>query len=105
MEFNFNGTGISLMGNWVKDGGKADVYLDGKFQRRVNTYYNYAAQEHRDVSIWHKFQLAPGKHTFKLVVAGEKHPDSMGANIYLTQAILFKTGDKKSEGYRFTFEK
>jgi len=105
MEFNFNGTGISLMGNWVKDGGKADVYLDGKFQRRVNTYYNYAAQEHRDVSIWHKFQLAPGKHTVKLVVAGEKHPDSMGANIYLTQAILFKTGDKKSEGYRFTFEK
>ena len=105
MEFSFNGTGISLMGNWVKDGGKADVYLDGKFQRRVNTYYNYAAQEHRDVSIWHKFQLAPGKHTFKLVVAGEKHPDSMGANIYLTQAILFKTGDKKSEGYRFTFEK
>ncbi|MEI7965407.1 MAG: ADP-ribosylglycohydrolase family protein [Chitinophagaceae bacterium] len=105
MEFNFNGTGISLMGNWVKDGGKADVYLDGKFQRRINTYYNYAAQEHRDVSIWHKFQLSPGKHTVKLVVAGEKHPDSMGANIYLTQAILFKTGDKKSEGYRFTFEK
>ncbi|TSA43333.1 MAG: ADP-ribosylglycohydrolase family protein [Chitinophagaceae bacterium] len=105
MEFNFNGTGISLMGNWVKDGGKADVYLDGKFQRRVNTYYNYAAQEHRDVSIWHKFQLSPGKHTVKLVVAGEKHPDSMGANIYLTQAILFKTGDKKSDGYRFTFEK
>ena len=105
MEFNFNGTGISLMGNWVKDGGKADVYLDGKFQRRINTYYNYAAQEHRDVSIWHKFQLSPGKHTVKLVVAGEKHPDSMGANIYLTQAILFKTGDKKSDGYRFTFEK
>ncbi len=105
MEFSFNGTGISLMGNWVKDGGKADVYLDGKFQRRINTYYNYAAQEHRDVSIWHKFQLSPGKHTVKLVVAGEKHPDSMGANIYLTQAILFKTGDKKSEGYRFTFEK
>lgn len=105
MEFSFNGTGISLMGNWVKDGGKADVYLDGKFQRRINTYYNYAAQEHRDVSIWHKFQLSPGKHTVKLLVAGEKHPDSMGANIYLTQAILFKTGDKKSEGYRFTFEK
>ncbi len=105
MEFSFNGTGISLMGNWVKDGGKADVYLDGKFQRRINTYYNYAAQEHRDVSIWHKFQLSPGKHTVKLVVAGEKHPDSMGANIYLTQAILFKTGDKKSDGYRFTFEK
>jgi len=105
MEFNFNGTGISLMGNWVKDGGKADIYLDGKFQRRINTYYNYAAQEHRDVSIWHKFQLSPGKHTVKLVVAGEKHPDSMGANIYLTQAILFKTGDKKSDGYRFTFEK
>ena len=105
MEFNFNGTGISLMGNWVKDGGKADIYLDGKFQRRINTYYNYAAQEHRDVSIWHKFQLSPGKHTVKLVVAGEKYPDSLGANIYLTQAILFKTGDKKSDGYRFTFEK
>jgi hypothetical protein len=105
IEFSFDGTGISLMGNWVKDGGKADVYLDGKLQRRINTYYNYAAQEHRDVSIWHKFQLTPGKHTVKLVVAGEKHPDSMGANIYLTQAILYKTGDKKSEGYTFSFER
>jgi len=26
---SFNGSGILLMGHWNRDGGKADVYLDG----------------------------------------------------------------------------
>ncbi len=27
LEINFNGTGISLTGNWFRDGGKADILL------------------------------------------------------------------------------
>ena len=29
LEINFNGTGISLTGNWFRDGGKADIFVDG----------------------------------------------------------------------------
>jgi len=105
LEFEFNGTGISLMGNWVKDGGKADIYLDGKLHRSIDTYYNYSQQEHRNISIWHVFQLNPGKHTVKVVVKGEKNPGSLNSNIYITEAIIYKTEPKKSDLYKFSFEK
>ena len=105
IEFEFNGTGISLMGNWVKDGGKADIYLDGKYHRSIDTYYNYSKQEHRNISIWHVFQLKPGKHSVKVVVKGEKNKESQDSNIYVTEAIIYRTGAKKSDLYKFSFEK
>jgi hypothetical protein len=105
VEFSFDGTGISLMGNWFRDGGKADVYLDGKLNRNIDTYYFYSNQEHAGVSIWHVFQLKPGKHSVKLIVKGDKKPESLGANIYITQAIIYKTAPKKSDLYKFSFEK
>ena len=105
MEFSFEGTGVSLMGNWIKDGGKADVYLDGKLQRSIDTYYHYSDQEHLNVSIWHVFQLSPGKHVMKLVVKGEKRNESLGTNVYITQAIVYHTAPKKSDNYKFSFER
>jgi len=105
IEFSFDGTGVSLMGNWVKEGGKADVYLDGKLHRSIDTYYHYSNQEHRGISLWHVFQLSPGRHTVKVVVKGEKHKESLGSNIYITEAIIYKTAPKKSDAYKFSFEK
>ena len=75
--FKFTGTGISLEGNWYKDGGKADIYVDGKLHRSIDTYYNFANQEHT-VSIWHVFNLPQGDHEIRLVVKGEKRPESAG---------------------------
>ena len=103
--FTFSGTGISLMGNWVKDGGKASIYLDGKFQRNIDTYYDYSKQEHRNVSIWHAFQLPQGKHIVKLVVTGEKNAASLSTNVYVSQAIVYKSATKKYDSYLFSFEK
>ncbi|MEI7735090.1 MAG: ADP-ribosylglycohydrolase family protein, partial [Ferruginibacter sp.] len=105
LEFSFTGTGISLMGNWVKDGGKATIYIDGKLQRSIDTYYDYSGQEHRNVSIWHCFQLQTGTHTLKLLVAGSKNAASAASDIYLTEAVVFKTAPKKSDTYKFSFEK
>ena len=104
LEFSFVGTGVSLMGNWVKDGGRADIYLDGKKHRSIDTYYDYSNQEHRNISIWHVFQLKPGKHSVKVVVTGEKNKESQNANIYITEAIFYKTEPKKSDIYKFSFE-
>ncbi len=105
LELEFNGTGISLMGNWVKDGGKADIYLDGEFHRSIDTYYNYSKQEHRNISLWHVFQLKPGKHSVKVFVKGEKNKESLDSNIYITEAIIYKTEAKKSDLYKFSFAK
>jgi hypothetical protein len=100
---NFTGSGISIEGNWYRDGGKADVYVDGNLHRTIDTYYDFARQQHTE-SIWHVMNLSPGEHTVKLVVKGEKRPESAAARVYVTSATVFKTGSKKSDNYRFSFE-
>jgi len=104
ISYTFEGTGISIDGHWVKDGGMADVYVDGVLKRTINCYYNYAEQQHHDVSIYHIFNLPPGKHTIKLVVKDQKHPDSEGNSIYVSNASVFKTGDKINENFKFSFQ-
>jgi hypothetical protein len=101
---DFSGTGISIEGNWYKDGGKADLYVDGNLHRRIDTYYNFANQQHT-TSIWHVLNLQPGDHKVRLVVKGEKRSESAGTKVYITSAIIFKTAPKKSDTYKFSFEK
>jgi hypothetical protein len=101
---NFSGTGISITGNWYKDGGKADVYVDGNLHRTIDTYYNFANQQHTE-SIWHILNLKPGDHIVRVVVKGEKRLESSGTRVYITSATIFKTAQKKSDSYRFSFEK
>jgi hypothetical protein len=103
-EFHFNGSGITLMGNWVRDGGIADVYLDGKLNRTIDSYFYRNKQEHLDMNLWHVLGLKTGDHTVRLVVKGEKRSESEGTNVYVTEALVFKNAPKKNEGYRFSFE-
>jgi len=103
LELSFSGTGVSLTGNWYKDGGKADIYVDGIFHRTIDTYYYFAGQQHTE-SIWHIMNLEPGNHTVKIVVRGEKRPESEGTRVYITSATIFKTEPKKNENFRFSFE-
>lgn len=103
LEFSFSGTGISLVGNWYRDGGKADVYVDGTLHRSIDTYYDFANQQHTE-SIWHVMHLQPGEHKIKVVVKGEKRPESSGTRVYITSAVVFKTAPKKNESFRFSFE-
>jgi hypothetical protein len=87
-ELTFTGTGISVEGNWYKDGGKADVFVDGTLHRTIDTYYFFANQQHT-TSIWHIMNLPAGEHTIKLINKGEKRPESEGSKIYITKAFIF----------------
>jgi hypothetical protein len=104
VEIPFSGTGISIEGNWYKDGGKADIYVDGNLHRSIDTYYNFANQQHT-ASIWHVLNLKPGDHKVRLVVKGEKRAESEGKRVYITSAIIFKTAPKKNDTYKYSFEK
>jgi hypothetical protein len=105
IELTFQGTGVSIIGDWVKDGGLAIVYLDSNPQRTIDTYYYFGNQQHKGVSIWHVFGLQPGEHKVKLVVKGEKRPESENTNLYISGAVIFNTTAKKNESYKFSFEK
>jgi hypothetical protein len=101
ISFQFEGTGISIAGNWVKDGGKAAIYVDGKWSRNIDTYFDYAQQEHRNITLWNNFTLKPGKHIVTIQAKGEHHPNSTSSNIYITEAVVFKTATKKNSLYTF----
>jgi ASC-1-like (ASCH) protein len=103
--FDFAGTGVSLNGNWFKDCGQADIYIDGAFDRTIDTYFFFANQTHNNMDLYHITNLKPGKHTLKVVVKGTKRAEDTGENIYLTKAIVFKTGSKRSESFKFSFQK
>lgn len=101
---SFEGTGAVLYGNWVKDGGKAEVSLDGKPAVPFDTYFFYSGQEHRDMNLWHVYGLPAGSHTLKITVKGEKRPEATDARVFLTGIGVFKTEAKKSAVTKFSFE-
>ncbi len=103
-EISFNGSGIAVAGNWFKDGGKAEVYVDGKLHRTIDTYYYFANQQHTE-TIWHVLGLPEGEHKIKFVVKGEKRSESEGTKVYLTSAVIYKTAKKNNESYKFPFQK
>jgi hypothetical protein len=104
ISFTFVGTGVSIEGNWVKDGGMAAVFVDGKFKRNIDCYFDYAKQEHRGINIYHVLNLPEGKHTIKLVVKGTKNPTSTSTNIYVSEAVIYKTAPKANENYKYSFQ-
>ena len=101
---NFDGTGISVCGNWMKNCGKAEIYIDGKLKRTIDNYFGCANQIQTDMDSYHILNLNPGKHVVRVVVKGEKRPEASAANFYLSKAIIFKTVDKKNENYKFSFQ-
>mgnify|MGYP001806049841 CR=1 FL=1 len=104
ISFSFEGTGVSIVGNWMKDGGKADVYVDGQLKRTIDCYFDFAKQEHWNMDLFHVTNLQEGKHTVKLVVKGEKRPESEGTGVFVSEAVVFKTSKKISEEYKFSFQ-
>jgi len=88
-EIAFEGTGAILTGHYLPTGGKADVYLDGKLHQTVDAYPDEGGTKRSD-SVWHAFGLTNGKHTLRLVVRGEPHPDSQGADIVLEDLVVFR---------------
>lgn len=103
-QFSFEGTGVSIVGNWLKDGGKADVFIDGQLKRTIDCFFNFAKQQHNNMDMFHITDLPEGKHIVRIVVKGEKRPESEGANVYLSEAVVFRTADKISEHYKFSFQ-
>ena len=57
------------------------------------------------MNLYHITNLPEGKHTIKLIVKGEKRTESSASNVYVSEAVVFKTADKINENYKFSFQK
>jgi hypothetical protein len=88
-EIDFEGTGFIVVGPYLPDGGKVDVFLDGVSKGILDVYSDEDAAKGGE-SVFHAFRLKPGKHTVKLVVRGEPYPGSKGAAIALNDVVVFR---------------
>ncbi|MDA2928266.1 ADP-ribosylglycohydrolase family protein, partial [Acidobacteria bacterium AH-259-G07] len=85
----FEGTGAIVIGNFLPDGGTANVYLDGKLDRTIDVYPDEPNRKSRE-SVWHAFGLDVGEHTIRVVVEGEPYEGSGGTDINLSELVVFQ---------------
>jgi hypothetical protein len=85
----FEGTGGMIVGSYLPTGGKADIYLDGKLHRTVDVYPDENSPKRME-SVWHAFNLKPGRHEVRLVVRGETYGESKGADISIHDFVVFR---------------
>ena len=83
----FKGTGAILYGQIVPEGGLMEISLDGKSMGTFDAYYDEGV---RTEGFWGKFDLAPGEHTVKLVVKGQRFEGSKGAWVPVSQLIVYQ---------------
>jgi hypothetical protein len=85
----FRGTGAILVGPYLAEGGKADIYLDGKLHRTVDVCSDEKANK-RDEAVWHVYGLRPGEHTVRLVVRGEPFGEHTGTAVALQGLVVLR---------------
>lgn len=89
----FEGTGFILTGSYLPSGGRADVYLDDQPAETVDVYIE-GGSERGTESVFHRFGLANGQHTVRLVVRGEPYESAQeekkGRDIVLKDLVVFR---------------
>jgi hypothetical protein len=83
----FNGVAVAVVGRLTQDGGRAEVYLDGK---REGVADAYIVERTHDNALWHIYGLKPGEHTLRIVTTGTADPRSKGTQVAIERAIVYR---------------
>jgi hypothetical protein len=82
----FSGTGVAIVGHCAQDGGRADVYLDGKKEGEIDAWI---PERTHDNDLWHVTGLPAGKHTVRIVSRADKDSRSKGTKIRIDWAVIY----------------
>ena len=85
----FEGSGVVIKGILLPDGGKLDVLLDNKLIQTVDVYSDEDNAKPQE-GLWHRFDLAEGKHELTLKVRGESYPGSSGKAISISSLLVYE---------------
>jgi hypothetical protein len=86
---SFQGTGAIVTGPYLPNGGKLEVYLDGKLDRTADVYSDEKNSKTGE-AVWHGFGLKKGTHSVRVVVLGEPYPGSSGSVVTLDDVVVFR---------------
>ena len=80
-QYSFAGTSVRWIGARNSNLGKADVYLDGALVGAALDCY--ASSKQYQQSLFEANHLAPGSHTLKIVVRGDKNPSAIDSYLLI----------------------
>ncbi len=83
----FTGSGVALQGVLAQDGGRAEVYLDGKRQDLMAD--SWIPERTYDNDLWHLTGLKPGQHTLRLVTTDGADSRSTGRRTSIGKAVIY----------------
>jgi len=83
----FTGSAVFLLGVNSQSGGRADVYVDGRQERRLDAYI---VERTRDDVLWHVYGLKQGPHTLRIVTRDDADPRSNGKRIVISSAVVYR---------------
>ena len=84
---SFEGTGISVVGNFSEAGGKADVYIDGQMAGTINSYLESRTT---DSNLFHAYGLEDGTHELKIVTLDVADERSEGNELGIMRIISYR---------------
>jgi hypothetical protein len=82
----FEGSGVAIAGRCSQEGGRADVYLDGKKAGEIDAWI---PERTHDNDYWHVTGLPPGKHTVRLVTRKDADARSTGRKLRIDWAVVY----------------
>jgi hypothetical protein len=88
--FTFEGTGVAIVGTMTQEGGRADVWLDGK--KAEDGIDAWIPERTHDNDYWHVTGLPNGRHTVRLAVRPDADRRSTGKSIAIERAIVYGPG-------------
>jgi hypothetical protein len=83
---SFEGTGFALVGRCSQEGGRADVYLDGRKAGEVDAWIPKGTH---DNDYWHVTGLPNGKHVLRIVTRTDADPRSSGRKIQIERGVVY----------------
>jgi hypothetical protein len=88
----FQGVAVAVLGWLDQNGGRAEVYLDGKKQKQQLDAF--IVERTHDVVLWQNYGLKPGEHTLKIVTSAEADARSKGKQVAITQAVVYRAANQ-----------
>jgi hypothetical protein len=86
-KLTFEGSAVLVVGARNQEGGRAEVYLDGKRAGEINAYIVERTTDH---GLWHAYGLKPGRHTLRIVTREQSDPRSRGKKLPIYGAFTFR---------------
>jgi hypothetical protein len=80
--FSFTGSSVDWIGKVGANCGYADVYVDGTYSARVDTF-GFRGPDVYQAPLFEKSWPSVGSHTIQVVVTGLKNESSSGANVHV----------------------